>query len=86
MNREELEKNLLEAVREYIEDEECFDDNAQLQINTSDGSIALLNSDEVTDGDSAVFDYYDVMDLLEMDANGTWKPDAEAIRSIVEEY
>ena len=38
--------------------------------------------------DIAGMDYYDVMDLVKMDPEnpGSWKPDVEAVDSVVDEY
>ena len=45
------------------------------------GDVKLVDSDE--DVDDEAMDVYDVMDLVRMNADGVWEPDAEAIAEVV---
>lgn len=83
ITKSEFKNCLLAAVEGYIADEETYDDNAQLQIDPETGKATIVDSEDI-----AGMDYYDVMDLVKMDPDspGSWKPDIEAVDSVVDEY
>lgn len=71
------------ALRTYIDDEEMYDDNAQLLVNPATMEVSLDDGD-VDQGDD--IDEYAVMDLLRMDSDGGWMPDDESVAQLVAEY
>lgn len=86
-----MEKNLQEftdlisaTVNQYLDDEECYNDNVQLQINPATGEVELTDSDEELDG----YDYIPAMDLVKMSTEelGQWETDAEAIAELAAQY
>lgn len=81
MDSKELAYRIANAVAEYIADEELYDDNAQVVVDPLSGDVKLVDSDE--DVDDEAMDVYDVMDLVRMNADGVWEPDAEAIAEVV---
>ncbi len=81
MDSKELAYRIANAVAEYIADEELYDDNAQVVVDPLSGDVKLVDSDE--DVDDEGMDVYDVMDLVRMNADGVWEPDAEAIAEVV---
>lgn len=89
IGKEDLEKRIAAAVREYIADEEGYDDNAQLCIKPSTLEVFVEDSRNI-DIDSPDFDCYDVMDFVEMtndpDHPGKWIVDEESVKSVAAEY
>ncbi|MDE5870135.1 MAG: hypothetical protein K2H18_07865 [Muribaculaceae bacterium] len=85
MERKELEERICSAVNEYINNEEGYDDNAQLCINPKTLEVSVEDSRNV-DEDSPEIDCYDVMDFVEMNAGGEWAVDNEAVESVLSEY
>ncbi|MDE6682507.1 MAG: hypothetical protein K2J87_03680 [Muribaculaceae bacterium] len=89
MNKDELKARICAAVKEYIADEEAYDDNAQLCIKTGSLEVSLEDSRNV-DTESPEIDCYDVMDFVEMSSNpeqpGKWVVDETAVDSVVDEY
>lgn len=83
MTRNEFISRITGLVAEYIDDEELYDDNAQLVINPETQEASLMNGDEDID-DS--MDQYDVMDLLQMGSVGKWSPDNDAVSELASEY
>lgn len=81
MDSKELAYRIANAVAEYIADEELYDDNAQVVVDPVSGDVKLVDGDE--DVDDEAMDVYDVMDLVRMNADGVWEPDAEAIAEVV---
>ena len=81
MDSKELANRITNAVAEYIADEELYDDNAQVVVDPVSGDVKLVDGDE--DVDDEAMDVYDVMDLVRMNADGVWEPDAEAIAEVV---
>ncbi len=81
MDSKELAYRIANAVAEYIADEELYDDNAQVVVDPLSGDVKLVDGDE--DVDDEAMDVYDVMDLVRMNADGVWEPDAEAIAEVV---
>lgn len=88
LTKDELRGNIISAVEQYIADEEIYDDNAQLMIDTSTGNVEVVDSIEVTTDESDEKDYYDIMDLVKPDpeAPGSWEADYDAIDSVIAEY
>lgn len=93
MNINEIEKLIRDAVADYIEEEESYDDNAQLQIDTDKMTVSVVSSAEAEDNDASEaeggdIDYIDIMELIKMDPvnPGKWLPDGDAIKSLAEEY
>lgn len=84
MNIENLRASILEAVEDYVETPEAWED-AMLTIDTLTGEVALVESEECEELPD-VIDEYDIMDLVKMDASGNWIPDEESIDSVVEDY
>lgn len=85
MDAEKLKAGILAAVREYLSSEESYDDDAQLRIDPATMKIDLADGEEADD-ESDPRDYYSVMDLVEMDADGKWTPDPDAIAAVAAEY
>lgn len=81
MDSKELASKITKAVAEYIADEELYDDNAQVVVDPVSGDVKLVDGDEEVDDEA--MDVYDVMDLVRMNAEGVWEPDAEAIAEAV---
>ena len=84
MNSKEFEKRIRETVEEYIDGEETYSDNVQLEINTTDWSMDIADPEN----DLPNCDYYPLMDLVRMSVEnpGRWEPDPEAIESVAAEY
>ena len=84
MNQQEFTRRVREMVEEYISAEECYSDDVQLEINTTDWSMDIADPDN----DLPDCDYYPIMDLVKMsvDNPGKWMPDEEAIQSLCAEY
>lgn len=84
MNAEEFTKKVREIVEEYIDGEESYSDNVQLEINTTDWSMDIADPDN----DLPNCDYYPMLDLVKMSVTepGKWEPDEAAIESISAEY
>ena len=84
MNSKEFEKRIRETVEEYIDGEETYSDNVQLEINTTDWSMDIADPEN----DLPNCDYYPILDLVKMsvDHPGKWEPDDEAIESVAAEY
>ena len=84
MNTTEFTKRVREIVEEYIDGEEEYSDNVQLEINTTDWSMDIADPEN----DLPNCDYYPILDLVKMSvANpGKWEPDESAIESIAAEY
>jgi hypothetical protein len=72
-------KEKIEAlITEYIAADEAYDDNAQIAVNVVTGEVQLLDGEEAEE----LSDDYTLcaaMDLVEMNLDGTWRPDVEAI-------
>ncbi|MCH5240065.1 MAG: hypothetical protein J1F38_07570 [Muribaculaceae bacterium] len=84
MNSTEFLKRLRETVEDYIEGEESYSDDVQLEINTTDWSMDIADPEN----DLPNCDYYPILDLVKMSVEepGKWEPDEEAIESIAAEY
>lgn len=82
MNREEFKEAVIKAVEQYIADEECYDDNAQLTVNPETHEVALADGDDDLPDE---LDQYSVMDLVQMDADGRWQVDMEAVEALCDE-
>ena len=84
MNTTEFTRRVREIVEEFIDGEESYSDNVQLEINTTDWSMDIADPDN----DLPNCDYYPIMDLVKMsiDNPGRWLPDEAAIESLAAEY
>lgn len=79
-----FEKSIAEVVQKYIDHEEAYTDNVQLQIRVEDLDVCLADPEQ----DLPNCDYYPVMDLVRgsADTPGQWEPDPEAISEVAAEY
>lgn len=88
MSEKDMRTTLVEAIRntveEYIESEQQYDDDVQLQIDRTDFHTDIADPEQ----DLPECDYYPMMDLISMstDDDGLWEPDMEAIESVADEY
>lgn len=84
MNTNEFIARLTGLVRDYIEEEEAYSDDVQVQINTLTWEMEIADPEN----DLPDCDYYPVMDLIKMSAEvpGKWDPDTEVIESVAAEY
>ena len=83
MTVDELVKEVTDGVQDYIANEEGYDDNAQLVIDPKTFTVTVVDGDDELNEE---FDHYDIMDLIEMDTDGNWKPNPEAIKGLAETY
>ena len=84
MVREELVEAIRNVVEEYIESEQQYSDDVQLQIDRTSFEPAIADPEQ----DLPECDYYPMMELISMstEEEGRWLPDEEAIESVVDEY
>lgn len=84
MNTKDFIKALTELVNEYIEADEAYSDNVQLEINTTTWDMDIANPEN----DLPNCDYYPMMDLVKMSTSnpGQWEPDTDAITEVAAEY
>lgn len=84
MNTKEFLKELTAVVNEYIDAEESYSDDVQLEINTTTWEMDIADPEN----DLPNCDYYPIMDLVKMSATnpGQWEPDMDAISEIAAEY
>ena len=84
MNEKEFTRRLRALVEDYIAAEESYDDDVQLEINTTDWNMDIADPEN----DLPNCDYYPLMDLVKMSASqpGKWEPDDAAIESVAAEY
>ncbi len=84
MNTKTFIKTLTDLVEEYIEAEEAYSDDVQLQINTTTWEMEIADPEN----DLPNCDYYPMMDLVKMSAAnpGEWLPDNDAIEEVAAEY
>lgn len=84
ISRITLTEAIRRTVEEYIESEQQYDDDVQLQIDRTDFDVAIADPEQ----DLPECDYYPMMDLVQMSADddGRWLPDDDAIASVVDEY
>lgn len=84
MNTKDFIKALNNIVREYIDDEESYSDDVQLQIDTTTWELEIADPEN----DLPNCDYYPMMDLVKMSTTelGRWEPDEDAIEEIAAEY
>lgn len=90
MTREELEARIRAAVEDYIESEESYGDNAELEIDLSKEIVKVRDAMGMEDNllTNDVVDYYDIMDLVRMSPTepGKWEVDDEAVKSVAADY
>lgn len=84
MNTKKFIDLVTDVVKEYIEGEESYSDDVQLEINTQTWEMDIADPEN----DLPACDYYPIMDLVKMSTAdpGKWEPDTEAIESIAAEY
>ena len=84
MNVTEFTKRIRETVEEYIDGEESYGDDVQLEINTTDWSMDIADPEN----DLPNCDYYPMMDLVKMSVEnpGKWEADEASIESVASEY
>lgn len=84
MNAKEFTKRIRETVEEYIDGEETYGDDVQLEINTTDWSMDIADPEN----DLPNCDYYPILDLVKMSVEnpGKWEPDEASIESVAAEY
>lgn len=84
MNTEKFIKLLTETVKEYIDGEESYSDDVQLEINTTTWEMDIADPEN----DLPDCDYYPMMDLVKMSATepGKWEPDEVAIEEVAADY
>lgn len=84
MNIEILKQDLRSAVIDFINDEENYSDNVQIQINTETGEVTVADPDN----DLPDCDYVPAMELVKMSIEnpGQWLPDDDAIESVAADY
>ena len=78
---------VLDTINEYLSNEEAYGDNPLLEVKLPGLEVSVVaDDDDSVDEDHA--DYYPMLDLISMDTvnPGKWKPDAEAVESVTEEY
>lgn len=80
----QMRAEILGAVNAFIEREEEFSDNVQLQIDTHTLDMTIADPEN----DLPECDYYPMMDLVQAstEAPGEWVPDMDAIDSVVADY
>lgn len=84
MNTGEFIQRVREIVEEYIDGEESYSDNVQLEIDTTTWSMDIADPEN----DLPNCDYYPILDLVKMSVSepGKWEPDESAIESLAAEY
>ncbi len=78
-----LEKALLSAITEYLEQEEAYGDDAMLVIDPDALTVGLIE-EEPADAEESPLYYVRVMDLVRMDTDkpGRWLADSEAVAEL----
>ena len=79
----DLKDKIVDAIDEYLEATEAWDD-ALLAIDTATDEVFLLEEEEADEEVDA--DIYDIMDFIKMTPDGEWIRDDQAIDSVVEDY
>lgn len=84
MNTKDFIKALTAIVKEYVDAEEAYSDDVQLQINTTNWEMEIADPEN----DLPNCDYYPMMELVRMSATkpGQWEPDTDAITDVAAEY
>lgn len=84
MNKEEFKNAIINAVAEYLDNEEGYGDSAQLEIDPVTFVIDIVDADK----DEEAKDYYMLMDMVKgSESNpGVLVPDEETIDEVVTEY
>lgn len=74
-----LKEKILEAVTDFAENDGAYSDDSMLEIDRSSESVEIVSEER-----DPSLDYYDMMDLVEMsaDGKGRWQPDMAAIDEI----
>ncbi len=79
--------DVIDTLEEYLSNEEAYGDNPQLRIDLSTLAPSA-DAESGDEGEDDKADYYNVMDLLEMSADGSgkWLVDRDAVGELVNEY
>ncbi|MBD5291404.1 MAG: hypothetical protein HDS24_04965 [Bacteroides sp.] len=73
------------AVADYIAADEAFDDDARLQVDPATFEVAVVDGEDADDSVSEL-DFFPMMELVEMDADGNWHIDTQAVEAVADEY
>lgn len=84
MDKQNLKDTALAALLEYTAATEAWED-AMLAVDTESGEVSLVEEEE-TEGLPDRVDLYEIMDFVEMDPQGEWHPDEEALDRLVADY
>ena len=84
MNTKDFIERLRAVVVDYIEGEESYSDDVQLEIDTTTWAMDIADPEN----DLPNCDYYPMLDLVKMSVEnpGKWEPDEAAIESVAAEY
>ena len=84
MKTSEFISRVKAIVEEYIDGEENYGDDVQLEIDTTNWNMDIADPEN----DLPNCDYYPIMDLVRMSTEnpGSWEPDNAAIESLAAEY
>ena len=89
MTKEELNRLILDAINDYLSNEEAFDDNAQLCIAPGIWRVYAADSREIDPDDPAI-DCYDILDFVEMSPDGPeaghWIPNPDLTLAVASDY
>lgn len=83
MDKEKLKSDILNAVEEYVDKPEAWEE-AQLILDPSTGNVDIVEIEEADELPDSI-DVFAMMDLVEMTPDGRWIPDLSAIEEIVRE-
>ena len=84
MDTKKFIEKVTAIVEDFIQGEESYSDDVQLEINTMTWEMDIADPEN----DLPECDYYPVLDLVKMSVEepGKWEPDSEAISSLAAEY
>lgn len=81
MLRAQFENYVEAAIDDYLLATEAFDD-AVIAVDPATHQVDIMEEEYADDN----LDIYDVMDFIEMDPNGIWRRDQEAIKLLADDY
>lgn len=84
MDIKEIEKRIYNAVEEYLDSPEAWEE-AQLTINRDTLETGIVEIEEADNLPENV-DSYNMMDFVEMTPSGDWKADKESIAEAAADY
>lgn len=88
MDTTKLKNDILEAVNDYLDKTEAWDE-AMVAIDRENGEVELLELEESESPEWKGIercDVWPVLDFIEMKPDGTWIPDNDSISEAVKEY